>query len=88
MKLREEQMTCAELVMLVTDYLEGALSWRERRRFRRHLKACPPCTGYLAQIKQVIDTIGELPEEKIPQPALDELMVAFRDFHRDAPSPT
>jgi anti-sigma factor RsiW len=81
-------MTCADLVMLVTDYLEGNLSWSERRRFKRHLKACPPCAGYLAQMKQVIETMGGLPEEKIPQPAMDELMTAFRDFHRDAPSPS
>lgn len=78
-----KQMSCAEVVALVTDYLEGRLSWRERRRFQRHLSGCDGCTGYLAQMKQVIATLGHLPEEAIPQPALDELLVAFRDFHRD-----
>jgi anti-sigma factor RsiW len=86
MKLKAEQMSCAELVALVTDYLEGSLSWRERRRFRKHLKACPPCGHYLAQMKQVIESIGELSEDAIAPAAMDELMTAFRDFHRDAPS--
>jgi anti-sigma factor RsiW len=86
MKLRAEQMSCAELVALVTDYLEGSLSWRERRRFRRHLKACEPCRGYLAQMKQVIESMGELSEDSLPPAAMDELMTAFRDYNRDAPS--
>jgi anti-sigma factor RsiW len=75
-------ISCAEVVALVTDYLEDRLSWRERLRFRRHLGDCEGCTAYLAQMKQVIDTLGHLPQEAIPQRALDELIVAFRDFHR------
>ena len=31
MSLLAEQLTCAEVVTLVTDYLDGALTWRERR---------------------------------------------------------
>jgi len=77
-----KQMSCAEVVALVTDYLEGRLSWGERRRFHRHLTGCDGCTAYLAQVKQVIRTLGHLPPEAIPQRALDELMAAFRDFHR------
>jgi anti-sigma factor RsiW len=77
-----KEMSCAEVVALVTDYLEGRLSWRERLRVRTHLAGCDGCSGYLAQMKQTIATLGRLPQEEIPQPVLDELMVAFRDFHR------
>jgi anti-sigma factor (TIGR02949 family) len=77
-----KQMSCAEVVALVTDYLEGELSWRERRRFRRHLEGCDGCTTYLAQMERVIETLGHLPQGAIPPPALDRLIVAFRDFHR------
>ena len=33
-------MSCREFVELVTEYLEGTLSWRQRRRFEKHLAAC------------------------------------------------
>jgi len=33
-------MTCAPLVELVTDYLEGALSDIDRERFEQHIAEC------------------------------------------------
>ena len=35
-----DDLSCQELVELVTDYLDGALPARERRRFERHLETC------------------------------------------------
>jgi anti-sigma factor RsiW len=40
-------LTCVELVELVTDYLEGALSPSEHDRVERHLGACENCTRYV-----------------------------------------
>ena len=34
------ELTCQELVELVSDYLEGALSPEDRRRFEEHLAGC------------------------------------------------
>ena len=82
MKLRASEMSCEEMVALVTDYLEGSLSARDRRRFRKHLKACEACVEYVGQMELVIETMGVLPEEEIPTPVLDELMVAFRNYRR------
>ncbi len=73
-------MTCVELVEVVTDYLEGTLSRRERRRVERHVAACPYCDLYIEQIREVIRTLGRLTEETIPPEARDELLVAFRDW--------
>ena len=36
-----DELTCQELVELVTDYLEDALSPAERVRFEEHLIVCP-----------------------------------------------
>ena len=83
MRAIRHQMVCQELVEVVTEYLEGALPRRERRRFERHLKGCPFCTLYLEQIREVIRTLGRLTEETIPPEARDELLVTFRDWHRD-----
>ena len=40
-------LACKELVEIVTDYLEGRLSARDRLRFEEHLMACLGCTTYL-----------------------------------------
>ena len=34
---RQPELVCQQVVELVTDYLEGALSEADRRRFERHL---------------------------------------------------
>lgn len=75
-----EQMTCKELVELVTDYLEDALSASERRRFDEHLATCPYCQIYMDQMRQTIRTLGHLPEEAIPPETLEALRARFRGW--------
>ena len=41
------ELTCRELVELVTDYHEGALSAGERERFEAHMAACEGCSVYV-----------------------------------------
>ena len=68
MLLRQRPIACQEVVELVSDYVEGALSGRDRRRFERHLDGCPHCTEYLAQIRETIRLTGRLvPEDLSPQ---------------------
>lgn len=75
-----QDMTCKELVELVTDYLEGALSERDRVRFDDHLEGCPFCLTYLDQMRQTIGTLGRLPEESIAPDALAELLARFKSW--------
>ena len=42
MKLSRD-LTCAEVVELVTEYLEGGLSPHDRERFEEHLGVCDLC---------------------------------------------
>ena len=61
------ELVCQQVVELVTDYLEGALSRRDRRRFERHLAGCPHCTEYLAQMRETIRLAGRVaPEDLTP----------------------
>jgi len=62
---KQSEMACRELVELVTDYLEDALSRRDRRRFEAHLAGCPHCTLYLEQFRETIALTGTLREEDI-----------------------
>jgi anti-sigma factor RsiW len=75
-----EDLTCIELVELVTDYLEGALPETERVRFERHLESCSGCTAYLQQIRTTIELTGALTEATIPEEARDRLLEVFRDW--------
>jgi putative zinc finger protein len=72
-------VTCRELVELVTDYFEGTLSWRQRRRFERHIRVCPWCTRYVEQMGVTIRTVGRIDADSISPRARDELLQAFAD---------
>lgn len=74
------EMTCRELVELVTEYLEGTLPPAERARFEAHLRECDGCTTYLEQMRQLIAALGRLAEEAIPEEARRRLLQAFRDW--------
>jgi anti-sigma factor RsiW len=76
------ELRCKELVELVTDYLEGALTRPDRERFEEHLAACAGCTRYLAQMRETIRLTGALTEERIPAQQRDALLAAFRDWRR------
>ena len=76
-------LTCKEVVELVTDYLEGALPPHMRRRFDQHMTGCDPCVVYLDQMRQTIATLGKLPEESVPQNVLDTLLEHFRRWPRE-----
>ena len=73
-------LSCRELVELVTDYLEDALSRRDRKRFDRHISGCDGCTAYLEQMRRTIRATGMLTEEQVPEEARRELIAAFRDW--------
>jgi anti-sigma factor RsiW len=75
-------MTCAELVELVTDYLEDVMPADERSRFEQHLAACEGCSAYVDQMRRVIRMTGRLTEDDVPQPAAGELLRVFRDWRR------
>jgi anti-sigma factor RsiW len=73
-------LACQELVELVTDYLEGRLARRDRRRFEAHIGECEGCTAYLAQMRETIRLTGRLTEEQIPEAAKAKLLEIFREW--------
>jgi anti-sigma factor RsiW len=81
---RPPGLTCQQLVELVTDYLDGALPPRERKRFERHIGGCPHCTAYLQQLQVTLGELGELHEEDVAPEVRDELLEAFRGWRADA----
>jgi anti-sigma factor RsiW len=52
------ELTCQELVELVTDYFENALDRDDRDRFERHVTTCSGCTRYVRQMRRTIDLLA------------------------------
>jgi anti-sigma factor RsiW len=73
-------LTCRHVVELVTGYLEGTLSWRERRRVERHLVGCDGCSAYVDQMRTTLAALGTIPEGSLTPEARDALLHAFRDW--------
>jgi anti-sigma factor RsiW len=74
-------MTCQELVELVTDYLEDALSREDVARFEAHVAACPGCDAYLAQVEATI-ALARAGGDRVEAGEISPLLDAFRDWHR------
>lgn len=82
MPLLAKPLVCQKFVELITDYQEGALSRRDRRRMDRHLRACDGCAAYLESFLDTVRVLGELPEEPVDPDVHDRLLAAFRDLRR------
>jgi anti-sigma factor RsiW len=80
------EITCRELVELVTDYLEDALPADRRTRFEHHLAACDSCATYLDQMRETRRALGSLTEDSISGDARDALLHAFRGWNAAAQS--
>ncbi len=75
-------MTCQQLTELITDYLEGRLSFWQRLQFHMHLGMCRHCRAYLRQMRATIHTLGQLPAEPIPADVKTELLARLRTIKR------
>ena len=80
-------LTCQELVELVTDYLEDMLDAGDRRRFEEHVSACEGCTAYLDQMRETLRVVGTIEPESLSAEAESELLQAFRDWKAGEPEP-
>jgi predicted anti-sigma-YlaC factor YlaD len=78
MRLLSRDLVCQQVVELVTDYLEGALSRRDRRRFESHLGGCPNCRAYLEQIRTVIQLTGAMEPQDLAPEARADLIELYR----------
>jgi predicted anti-sigma-YlaC factor YlaD len=76
--MAENEMTCRELVELITAYLERSLAPEQRERFDAHLAACEGCRAYLDQMRRTTQLLGTFPEESLAPPAKRALLAAFR----------
>jgi anti-sigma factor RsiW len=77
-------LVCQQAIELMTDYLEGTLTRRQRRRLEAHLAACPNCSGYLEQIRITIVVTGTVDVDALPPTAVDELTELYRRWRSES----
>ena len=80
---RVPDLVCQQVVELVTDFLEGALSAADRRRFEEHLAGCPHCTEYLAQMGETIRLAGRLTPEDLTPDMRSDLTDLYRRWRAE-----
>lgn len=77
------ELSCQEMIEVVSDYLDDALPPDERLRFEHHLSYCAGCGTYTDQMRETIRQTRSVPREESLPPALRERIVAqFRTWKR------
>ncbi len=76
------ELTCAEVVELVTDYLERRLPPMDVERFEEHLVFCDGCDNYLEQMQRTIEATGRLREGDLSPDVQDLLLSTFRSWRQ------
>lgn len=82
MSAQAPELTCQQLVELVTDYLEDALAPPDRTRFEAHLAGCPGCDAYLGQMRLTLELLGATAALEV-RPEASTLLQTFRDWKRN-----
>jgi len=76
----DRELTCAQLVELVTDYLEQQLTIPDTERFEEHLAFCDGCSQYFEQMRATIAATGRLRSADLPAELEASLLEAFRGW--------
>jgi anti-sigma factor RsiW len=75
-----DELTCTEMVRLVTEFLEDALPLEDRTRFEQHLVYCKGCAAYVRQMRKTVEASSGLQDTGLSAEAEDELLRAFKGF--------
>jgi predicted anti-sigma-YlaC factor YlaD len=81
--MMNDEITCKEVVELVTDYLEQTLLPEVQARFEAHVADCPGCETYIAQVQKTIAMLRKLTEEQMFPGTRDELLEMFREWKQN-----
>jgi predicted anti-sigma-YlaC factor YlaD len=63
-----DHLACQQIVEIVTDYMEGQLSSRDRTHVEEHLVICRDCTSYFQQMRWTQRLSAALGAPQSPRP--------------------
>jgi anti-sigma factor RsiW len=79
----EADVTCREVVELLSDYLDDAIPAPDRARLDAHLAGCVGCSAALEQLRETIRVTGTLTEEQVGQEQLEPVRSVFRAWRSE-----
>ncbi len=82
-KVDGHDITCRQVVALVTAYLDGTLPQDQHDLFAAHLAECENCSEYLNQIRVTIALSGRLTDEDLDPLARADLIDLYRRWRTD-----
>ena len=77
-----DEITCREVLDLLTEYLEGALAPEVEQSVAEHLDGCDHCRDSLGAFRAAIEATGSLREEDVPDDVRRSLIATFLDWNR------
>lgn len=77
------ELSCKELVDLVTGYMDETIPDEVRAKFEQHLSECGYCDAYVQQMHMTVKLTSTLSEPEPPKPALNELLNIFREWKQE-----
>lgn len=72
-------ISCRELDELLTGHMDGTLGLGDRLRVRLHLMLCPDCRRHAEKMRQLVRSLGRLPEAGEAPP---EILGCFEQLKR------
>lgn len=79
----DDDLPCNELVELVTEHLEGALSPAQHHRIVGHLAECEGCAAYLDQIRETRSMLAALPPEPVSRRLPADVLEVYRRWRAE-----
>jgi anti-sigma factor RsiW len=81
MTANARQLSCRELVELVTDYLEGVLDPARVEALDAHLAGCDGCDTYVEQMRQTVAALRGIGDGETVLPQTREAILATFEAH-------
>jgi len=73
-------LSCKDITDLLTEYLEGQMSFADRMQIKMHLAMCGHCRNYADQLRLTVDSCGEIPHPEVDDHLEQELLATFRNW--------
>lgn len=83
MRLLTHDLECRQAVELLSDYLDGGLTRRQRRRLRRHLARCDACSAFLEQLEVTLAVAGQVDTDELDPEVVDGLVDLYRQWRQE-----
>ncbi len=75
-----DNLSCQEVVELVTEFLENALLPGMRKLLEEHLAECPGCETYLKQVQLTVSMLRQLAQKPAFPAKKQKLMKIFQKW--------